>query len=76
MDLYGQRLEQGQKVRFNGRTNILNDKVYTGLIGTVDFQCSSSSGNEHLVYVFIRKEGQRKDRCIGFHREALEVVAQ
>ena len=73
---YGAPLESGQKVRFNGKTNILNDKVYTGLVGTVDFQCSNVPGYEWQVYVFIKAPGQRKDRCISVHREALDIVEE
>jgi hypothetical protein len=67
-------LASGQKVRFNGKTNIINDREYTGQVGTVDFQCSSVPGYEWQVYVLIRKPGQRKDRSISVHREALDLV--
>lgn len=69
-------LASGQKVRFNGKTNIVNDLEYTGQVGTVDFQCSNIPGYEWQVYVFIRKAGQRKDRCISVHREALDLVEE
>ena len=73
---YGSSLASGQKVRFNGKTNIINDREYTGQVGTVDFQCSNVPGYEWKVYVLIRKAGQRKDRCISVHREALEIVEE
>lgn len=65
----------GQKVRFDGRTNIINDRVYAGLVGTVDFQCCELMGVPGLVYVNFRLPKQRRDRCICVHHETLKVVS-
>jgi hypothetical protein len=69
------RFTEGQKVRFNGRTNIINDEKYAGQVGTVYFQQREVLGVPGLVYVHIKAPGQRTNRCIALHQEALEVVA-
>lgn len=67
--------EPGQRVQFDGRTNIINDRVYAGLVGTVHFQCREELGVPGLVYVNFRLPKQRRDRCISVHHETLRVVA-
>jgi len=69
------KFSEGQKVRFNGKTNVLNDKKYAGQVGTVYFQQMEVLGVPGLVYVHIKAPGQRTNRCISVHHEALEVVA-
>jgi hypothetical protein len=66
---------EGQAVRFDGRTNVINDRVYAGLVGTVHFQCREEMGVPGLVYVNFRLPKQRRDRCISVHHESLTAVA-
>lgn len=68
------RFEGGERVRFNGQSHTLNDRVYAGQVGEVDFQCAPVAGVPGLVYVSIKAPGQRKARSVPFHHTSLEVV--
>jgi hypothetical protein len=63
---------QGQQVRFNGKTNHINDLVYAGQIATVDFHLYESPT---LVRVYIKSPKQRKPRSVVFHMDSLEAVS-
>lgn len=71
------KFQPGAKVVFDGRTNIINDKVFAGLTGTVDFECLPCpvSGARGLVYVNFLLAGKRKPRCVALHHESLSAVA-
>lgn len=66
---------QGQKVKFNGKTNDIENQKYAGLVGMVDFQCIEILGVPGLVYVHIKAPGQRKMRSISVHQDSLELTA-
>lgn len=65
-------LTKGTKVEFLGSC-LVNNNIYKGLIGTVDFECTFD--NSGLVYINIRAKGQRKDRSICVHKDSLRVVS-
>lgn len=57
----------GEKVVIDHVTPI-NDRMYIGLTGTVDFEWDT------LVYVLVRAKGQRVDRSICVHRDSLTLA--
>lgn len=65
---------EGQKVKFNGQSSIINDRDYAGCVGVVDFQGRETLGVPGLGYVLIKCGKQRKPRLIGFHQDSLELV--
>lgn len=68
------KFQPGERVIFDGRTNILNDKVYAGMTGTVDFECIEVAGVRGLVYVNFMLKGKRRPRCVALHHESLQRV--